>query len=99
MEDSDKDNLNKFTHCNYYNAILFNKTNFSSDLFIIHYDLHSFSKNSDELSCILHQINPEINVLGLSETWFSPSYIEKIPEYVDYQSYRSNKKGEEELSI
>ena len=50
----------------------FNATSRKQGLFhIVHHNIRSFNKNFDELETFLGRINASIDVLVLSETWFS----------------------------
>lgn len=73
------------------------KLNFKSfwDLLIIHHSVRSFNRNADELLLYLHQLRTNIDVTVLTETWFSISYIAKIPRYIDDPSFKSAKRGGE----
>nr|XP_054755525.1 uncharacterized protein LOC129261488 [Lytechinus pictus] len=80
--------------CKYINCEDFqcNGENFS----VMHINSRSLFKNFEDLAVLLSCINHNFSVIGVSETWFTPSTevaMFDIPGYSLVQVCRSNKKG------
>lgn len=56
----------------------------SLDMIIVYHNVRPFNKNADRLLLYLPQLRTNINVIVLTETWFSPLYTGPIPGYVKY---------------
>ena len=63
------------------------------NLIVVHHNIRSFSRNFDQFSSLFAHISQKIDVLVLSETWFSDMHCGDIEGYVGYHSYRDNKRG------
>jgi hypothetical protein len=81
--------------CELYTANLFGThvQRDDSQLLLIHHNIRSFHKNYDELSVFLDQLNSEVGVIVLTETWFSPILTYDIEGFTAYHTYRSDKRG------
>ena len=60
---------------------------------VIHLNIRSFSKNYDEFSVFLSQIEIEWDVIILTETWFSEDHTMDIPRYSGHHSFRLGRRG------
>ena len=65
----------------------------NGELLIIHHSIRSFMKNFNELGAFLHSLNKTVDVLILTETWFSDKKIVEIDGYTSFHSYRETKAG------
>jgi len=65
----------------------------NKDIAILHFNIRSFAKNSDELFLALSVLNFRPEIIVLSETWFSECYIGDINGYNGYHSFRQNRRG------
>jgi len=63
------------------------------NLCVFHLNIRSFNKNGDELGLLLDQMNPQPDVLVLTETWFSADYVGEIEGYTGQHVYRCNRRG------
>ena len=90
---SHNDNYIDFeSNCQYYNIGEFNfedKNNFV----IFNHNVRSFAKNFDELSVYLNDLNVVIDVLVLTETWFSDFNTCDIDGYNAFHTFRSDRRG------
>ena len=84
------DNIN-FT-CQYFSVDDFNYT-VNDDFLVFHQNIRSFNKNYDELSVFLDSLNPDIDVLVLTETWFGECSVTDIEGYNAFHSFRSTGRG------
>jgi hypothetical protein len=53
-------------------------------LFVFHHNIMSFNKNFDELSVFLDKFNTPIDVMVLTETWFSSQLVYDVQGYTGY---------------
>ena len=56
-------------------------------------NIRSFDKNYDALSVFLNNLNSEIEIIILTETWFSNFHSCDIEGYKSYHVFRSEKRG------
>jgi hypothetical protein len=82
-------------NCRYYDCDLFNASmNFNKDkLLVIHQNIRSFNCNYDELTVYLSRLKTNIDILILSETWFSIDSVVELPGYKGYHIYREGRRG------
>lgn len=64
-----------------------------NDLIIVNQNIRSFNCNIDEFLVFLNDIKATVAVIILTETWFSNSNQQVIPNYTAYNSFRSTKTG------
>jgi hypothetical protein len=79
--------------CQYYSRDDFND-NFEDEhdnFTIIHQNIRSFNRNGDELIMYLNQLSVNIDVLILTETWFSSGNVSDIPGYRGYHTHRDDR--------
>ena len=81
-----------YSGCKYYSVGDFNDA-MNNDFLIFHQNIRSFNKNYDDLSVFLDSLNPDIDILVLTETWFSDGYFADINGFNAYHSYRCNGNG------
>ena len=62
-------------------------------LIVFHQNIRSFNCNYDSLSCFLKKLKCSIDVIILTETWFSEGLCQNIEGYKAYHTYRSNRTG------
>lgn len=81
--------------CSIYTISEFNKfcKSKQKNLFIVHSNIRSYYKNGDELIATLSQLDNAVDILALSETWFSEDYHTGVNGYSSFHSYRTNKRG------
>ena len=91
------DPLNRELSCSYYNVSelgdRFGEDGNSHQLTIFHHNVRSFSQNYDKLSMLLSEINHDIDVIVLSETWHREGLCNEIDGYVGHHVYRSERTG------
>ena len=63
------------------------------DFFIFHQNIRSFDRNFDELSAFFTNLDPDIDVLILTETWFSDISVVDLDGYRGFHSFRSGVRG------
>ena len=68
-------------------------TDFSSKLNVLHINIRSFSRNFDEFSVLMSRFSFNVDVLVLSETWFSFETTCDIPGYTAFHTHREDKRG------
>jgi len=64
-----------------------------SQFSVVHLNIRSYRKNSDALFVFVDQLVVRPTVIVLSETWFSPSFVDSLPGYTAYHVYRDNRRG------
>ena len=80
--------------CSYFNAEGISRLYSSNEgLLIFHHNIRSFSSNYDYLSILLEEINFTVDVIILSETWFSDDYVSEIDGYCGYHICRPSRGG------
>jgi len=60
---------------------------------ILHINIRSFNRNSDELNVFIDRLGVKPDILVLTETWFSSNYTDDLCGYGAYHVYRENKRG------
>ena len=65
----------------------------NNNLVIFHQNIRSFNKNYDFLSSFVEGIKTTIDIIVLSETWFSEDLKCDIDGYNSFHSYRTSKVG------
>ena len=89
----DNDTIFKF-ECNYKSINDFKCSLSRSDnFFIFSQNIRSFNKNYDDLAVFLNTLNIDIDVIVLSETWFSPTHTSDIDGYTGHHIYRDDRVG------
>jgi len=68
-------------------------SNVVDNFIILNQNIRSFKSNGPDLIMFLNELNPDISVIILTETWFKPDNIEIIPNYNGYHSYRPMRMG------
>ena len=69
------------------------QASFGDNFNIFSQNVRSFDKNYDALSVFLNNLDSEIEIIILTETWFSNIYSCNIDGYNAYHVYRSEKRG------
>lgn len=82
------------THFNslYYSIDEFNEME-NTGLMVLHQNIRSFNANFDCLSVFLNSISRDVDIVVLTETWFSDIFCSDISGYNDYHVFRSEKIG------
>ena len=96
MDILDYNLYNDSVDSSYYSAENFNsKYSISpqSNLFIVHHNIRSFNRNFDELACFMATLSCEIDILILSETWFTSGSVSNLRGYSSYHCTRNNRGG------
>ena len=62
-------------------------------LALFHHNIRSFNKNYDELSVLLNTFVFTMDIIVLTETWFSPVMSFDIEGYTGHHSFRCNQRG------
>lgn len=75
---------------NYTNVGEFNEDRNTDKFYMFHQNIRSFNKNFDEFSVFLNQIKTDIDIIVMTETWFSNSNVCNIEGYNGYHVFRSN---------
>lgn len=88
-------NQNNFESCQYFSINDFNNLSLSikHNFLIIHINIRSFNKNSDEFFAFISQCNRTPDIIVMTETWFSPENFKTIPNYQSFHTYRSTRRG------
>ena len=88
---------NSFSHndnCSYFSSHEFNLIPQNpNDFYIVHQNIRSFNKNYDELSGFLNNLSHNIDVLVLTETWFSVDTVSDVGGYDGFHSCRDGGRG------
>ena len=85
---------NRLETCNIYSIDSFNSSsNKFNGLFLVSFNVRSFSKNFDVFSSYIHQLNIVPDVIILTETRFSEGNNDNIPGFISFNSARSEKSG------
>lgn len=86
-----------YVNCSFYLTesfnTMYNDISNQSNLFIVHHNIRSFNKNFDEFACFMASLACEIDILILSETWFSHDDVTNIVGYHSFHCTRDNKGG------
>jgi hypothetical protein len=83
-------------HCKYYGVDLFNErfvANVPDNILVMHQNIRSFNKNADEFFMFMSQLDVDIDVLVLTESWFSNQYTEGLAGYSAYHIHREERRG------
>ena len=82
-------------NCQYYSIDQFNSLFRTSNdsMIILLQNIRSFQSNSEEFLSFISQINRSVDVLILTETWFSPCLTGSIDGYIEFHSFRDNRVG------
>ena len=65
----------------------------NNNLLIVHHNVRSFNKNFDNLSLLLNRLERDVDIVVLSETWFTEDFHSEIEGYNGYHVFRSDKVG------
>lgn len=81
--------------CSHYDVEKFKESydDLLGNFFVFHQNIRSFNCNSDELMLFLTSLDREIDMIILSETWFSEHNFHDIHGYKSYHSYRKDRNG------
>ena len=80
--------------CLYYDVDDFNEYVGNHNPFVIfNQNIRSFNQNYDTLASFLSNINKTVEIIVLTETWFTAGSCCNIEGYRGYHSYRENKTG------
>lgn len=86
--------INLREDCQYISVDEFNTSVSDTNNFhIFNQNIRSFAKNFDDLSVFLRELNVDIDIIVLTETWFSNLNLCDIEGYVSYHSFRSESRG------
>ena len=77
----------------YYTVPEFEDQCLNNNLTIFHQNIRSFNRNYDYLSVFLGKFNKSIDIIALSETWFSDNFTHDIEGYKSFHSYRKDRNG------
>ena len=86
----------KFLHISTYNDQSFSKKFHSSNdsLSMFHLNIRSIPGHILELTSLLSNLNIELNIIAIYETWIKPYQINyNIPNYNLEQNFRLTKRG------
>ena len=68
--------------CEFFTVQSFNDAiyieNNVNDIIVLHINIRSFNANFSDLSCLIDQLGKPIDIIAMSETWFTGDYIEDI---------------------
>ena len=86
-------NMSNMTH--YYNDQSFrNKYGNNRNLSMLHINIRSIPDHFLELTTLLNNLDIELKIIAISETWIKPFHINyNIPNYNMEQEFRPNKRG------
>ena len=81
--------------CEFFTVQSFNDAmeNNVNDIIMLHVYIRSFNANFSDLSCLIDQLGKPIDIIAMSETWFTGDYIEGIVGYDVFHSYRVDRAG------
>ena len=79
--------------CAYYETQQLNDLLVENHLVILQQNIRSYNRNFDSFSLLLNEISKQIDVIVLTETWFTESLCGNIEGYESYHVYRSDKSG------
>ena len=65
----------------------------NNGLFVFHQNIRSFQRNFDDLSVLISQFSAKMDVIVLTETWFSYGLCQEIDGYVGFHVFRSEREG------
>ena len=71
----------------------FNASGSDCGLLIVHQNIRSFNKNYDSFSVLISSIARNVDVIILTETWFTKGLCATIPGYSDYHTFRLDRIG------
>ena len=81
--------------CEYYDVNQF-KANFASrtdNLIIVNQNIRSYNKKSDELILFLNCLDANVDVLILTETWFSADTVQCLDGFQGHHCFRNDRIG------
>lgn len=93
---TDDDIVGEFNVVNdslYYEVNEFNDVVSKDGLLVLHQNIRSFNKNFDEFSVFLGELRRNVDVIVLTETWFSQECCSGISGYTDFHTYRPQRDG------
>ena len=64
-----------------------------NDIIVLHINIRSFNANFSDLSSLIDQLGKPIDIIVMSETWFTGDYIKDIVGYDAFHSYRMDRAG------
>ena len=81
--------------CEFFTVQSFNDgmENNINDIIVLHINIRSFNANFSDLSCLIDQLGKPIDIIAMSETWFTGDYTEDIVGYDAFHSYRVDRAG------
>ena len=95
--DSNHFDANDFNSCKYYDVDSFLSPfiNKGNNLNVLNFNIRSFFKNCDEFLALISRSSNDIDVIVLTETWFTKDnlYLCSIPGYRSFHCCRSIKIG------
>ena len=68
-------------------------THTKNNIFILNYNIRSFNSNIDEFSTFIDELMIKPQIIVLSETWFSHSFIGNLNGYTGFDCSRQNRIG------
>ena len=71
----------------------FNNLELGNNLRIFSQNILSFNRNFDSFSALLQQLECEIDIIILTETWISFAHYREINGYIGHHSFRSDRRG------
>lgn len=74
---------------NELNCVLRNQNKF----IVFHHNIRSFNRNFDCLAVLLNQIDVNIDIIVLTETWFTEGLCAEIDNYIGYHVCRPERGG------
>ena len=95
IEDELVDLHDSAVFCEFFDISKFNSTKYDghNSIAVFHLNIRSYNANSTELIALLSQLNKQMDVIILTETWFSRDYIDSIAGYDAFHCYRDDRCG------
>ena len=91
--------VSNISSCNYFLEDTFNNKfasiQASTCFSVLHHNIRSVQKNSNELSKYLMNLSVKFDIIGLTETWLNDANVDicGFPGYQSEHRYRSNRRG------
>ena len=82
------ENLDRYYDCEELEGVCV-----GGNLKIFHQNIRSFNQNFDQLSVFMNKSSAQLDVIVLSETWFSEFSCSNIEGYLAYHTYRDGRAG------
>lgn len=77
----------------YYDVFEFREQCINNNLILVHQNIRSFNQNYDSLSVFLESLNKPIDVIVLTETWFSGDICSDIEGFTAFHTSREVRQG------